>query len=96
MKNINEKDLFDPAFNIEAGSWYLRFLLDRTGGSVVGTLASYNAGAARMADWKKSFDPRKNPVLALELIGIEETREYVRRVLDSMAVYRTFAEKEQD
>ena len=70
------------------GVWYLRFLLDRTEGSVIGALASYNAGYSRMSGWKKSFEPSKNPLIALELIGIEETRRYVKRVLGSMSAYR--------
>ena len=86
-ENVN---LFDPELSIEAGAWYLRFLLERNEGSFVGALAAYNAGAARMSRWKNAFVPSDDPMTAIEMIGIEETREYVRRVLESMSAYRFY------
>jgi len=86
-KHITVSDLRDPAFNIEAGCWYLRFLLDRADESIVAALASYNAGHGRMRSWKKRFHPDRDPLAAIELIGPSETRQYVRRVLDTMAAY---------
>lgn len=86
-KDVNVSDLCDPGFNIAAGCWYLRFLLDRADESIVAALAAYNAGHGRMRSWKKKFRPQRDPLAALELIGPFETRQYVRRVLDSMAAY---------
>lgn len=86
-RDISESDLRDPGFNIDAGCWYLRFLLDRAEGSIVATLAAYNAGHGRMRSWKKKFRPHTDPLAALELIGPSETRRYVRRALDSMEAY---------
>lgn len=86
-ENVN---LYDPELSIEAGTWYLRFLLERNEGSFVGALAAYNAGAARMSRWKNTFVPSDDPMTAIEMIGIEETREYVRRVLESMSAYRSY------
>jgi soluble lytic murein transglycosylase len=86
-KNVAVEDLQDPDFNISAGCWYLRFLLDRADDSIVAALASYNAGHGRMKKWKKNFRPRSDPLAALELIGPNETRRYVRRVLDTMSAY---------
>jgi soluble lytic murein transglycosylase len=83
-------NLYDPELSIEAGTWYLRFLLERNEGSFVGALAAYNAGAARMSRWKNTFVPSDDPMTAIEMIGIEETREYVRRVLESMSAYRSY------
>ena len=86
-KGVTVSDLEDPRFNVAAGCWYLRFLLDRSEDSIVATLAAYNAGHGRMRSWKKKFRPHSDPLAALELIGPAETRRYVRRVLDSMAAY---------
>jgi soluble lytic murein transglycosylase len=86
-KDVTLSDLRDPAFNIEGGCWYLRFLLDRSDESIVAALASYNAGHGRMRSWKKRSHPDRDPFAAIELIGPSETRQYVRRVLDSMAAY---------
>ncbi|MCU0640327.1 MAG: transglycosylase SLT domain-containing protein, partial [Candidatus Krumholzibacteria bacterium] len=48
MGDAENVNLYDPEMSIEAGTWYLRFLLERNEGSFVGALAAYNAGAARM------------------------------------------------
>jgi soluble lytic murein transglycosylase len=85
--SVSESDLRDPRFNIAAGCWYLRFLLDRGDESIVAALAAFNAGHGRMSSWKKRFKPSEDPLAAIELIGPEETRHYVRRVLDTMAAY---------
>ncbi len=87
MKDVTLSDLRDPGFNISAGCWYLRFLLDRADESLVAALAAYNAGHGRMRSWKKKFSPHRDPLAAIELIGPSETRQYVRRVLDTMAAY---------
>ncbi len=84
-------DLFDPSCNIAAGSWYLRYLLDRFGGSLVAALAAYNGGETRTAGWRKTFKPLENPMISIELIGLSETRDYVRRVLNSLAAYRSLS-----
>lgn len=41
---FNCQDVYDPAQNIEAGTKYLRWLLDRFDGNVALALAGYNAG----------------------------------------------------
>lgn len=89
---LSADDLRDPAKNIRAGAEYFRYLLDRCGGSVVAALASYNGGHGRMAQWRENFRPAENPLVALEMIGPRETREYVRKVLDSYAAYAAMAE----
>ena len=86
-----EEDLLSPGFNIAAGAWYLRYLLDRSGNSIVAALASYNGGETRLSGWRRSFDPAGHPILAIEMIGPRETRRYVKRVLDSMTSYRSMA-----
>jgi soluble lytic murein transglycosylase-like protein len=43
-----------------------------------------------MSRWKNTFVPSDDPMTAIEMIGIEETREYVRRVLESMSAYRSY------
>jgi soluble lytic murein transglycosylase-like protein len=88
QRNLETDDLLAPEFNIAAGAWYLRYLLNRSGNSVVAALASYNGGETRLSGWRKSFDPAGQPILAIEMIGPRETRRYVKRVLDSMTNYR--------
>ena len=87
QRNLDTEDLLAPEFNIAAGAWYLRYLLNRSDSSIVAALASYNGGETRLSGWRKNFDPAGQPLLAIEMIGPRETRRYVKRVLDSMTNY---------
>ena len=84
--------LDDPIYNMTIGSAHLSHLLDRFDGSLVMTLAAYNAGAARVDQWVGDYgDPRSDAVDPLdwvELIPFSETRNYVQRVLENVQVYR--------
>jgi soluble lytic murein transglycosylase len=84
--------LDDPGYNIQLGTAYLSGLIDRFGGSYVLALASYNAGPGRAARWiRENGDPRDpgvDPIDWVEMISIPETRNYVQRVMESVAVYR--------
>jgi soluble lytic murein transglycosylase len=93
-EGFTKDELLIPANNIAAGSWYLRYLLNRSECSIVAALASYNGGETHLSRWRKTFKPVDEPVLAIELIGPMETRRYVKRVLDSMTAYTTLAREE--
>ena len=95
-RKIDTEDLLAPEFNIAAGAWYLRYLLNRSDNSIVAALASYNGGETRLSGWRKKFDPASQPLLAIEMIGPRETRRYVKRVLDTMASYRTMAMRDTE
>ena len=62
---------FDPIQNIDAGSRYLKELLDRYGGDLVKALAGYNAGPGRV-DAADGIPP------------IRETQDYVREILKQL------------
>lgn len=81
----------DAAYNIRLGSAYLDYLLDRFEGSYLLAAAAYNAGPARVVRWIERYgDPGRNiePVDWIESIPFGETRNFVRRVLANVAVYR--------
>ena len=84
--------LDDPIYNMTIGSAHLSHLLDRFNGSLIMTFAAYNAGAARVDQWVKTYgdprDPDVNPLDWVELIPFAETRNYVQRVLENIQVYR--------
>jgi soluble lytic murein transglycosylase len=88
----SSEDLFAPSVNIAWGARFLSYLIGRYDGSVVGALAAYNAGEGRMRQWRESFDPAGDPLVAVEMIGPRETRRYVRQVLDALSAYRTIAD----
>jgi soluble lytic murein transglycosylase len=82
----------DPAYNTMMGSAYIADRMREFGGSYVLTLAGYNAGPGRAREWIKEFgDPRDgnvDPIDWIHRIPIEETREYVQKVLSNIQVYR--------
>jgi soluble lytic murein transglycosylase len=82
----------DPAYNLQLGTAHLADLLDTFRGSYVLALAAYNAGEGRARQWIKQYgDPRDAQVDIvdwIEQIPIEETRNYVQRVMENLTVYR--------
>lgn len=84
--------LTDPAYNTRIGTTHLGDLLDDFGGSYVLTIAAYNAGPHRVAEWIATYgDPRTpgiDPIDWVEQIPFSETRNYVQRVLENTQVYR--------
>ncbi len=69
-------DVFDPRQNIEAGTRYLRELLDRYQYDLVLTLAAYNAGPDRVAQYR-GVPPFLETVSYVRKVS----REYRRRKL---------------
>lgn len=82
----------DRNYNAVIGQCYLSRLLERFEGSYPLAIASYNAGPSRIDSWvKRNGDPRRgeiNMVDWIEQIPFHETRNYVQRVLENVAVYR--------
>ena len=69
-------DPLNPKANIWGGARYLRQLLDRFNGNVILALAAYNAGPRRVEE--AGGVPR-----------IQETRQYIYRVLRYWQHYRS-------
>ena len=82
----------DPVYNTQMGAAELSALLTEYKGSHIMTFAGYNAGRGRVRDWVKAYgdprDPKVDPVDWVERIPFSETRNYVQRVIENLAVYR--------
>lgn len=82
----------DPEHNLRLGSAYIQERLERFGGVMVFAAAGYNAGSGRMDQWLATYgDPRQGSIRMLdwmEMIPFQETRNYVQRVVENVAVYR--------
>ena len=83
--------LTEPAANLKIGCSILRSMLDRQGGSIEQTLASYNAGPNRVVEWL-TWNTYREPAEFVESIPITETRDYVQAVLRNAAMYRRLYE----
>ena len=82
----------DPVYNTQMGAAELSALLSEYKGNHIMTFAGYNAGRGRVRDWIKAYgdprDPKVDPVDWVERIPFSETRNYVQRVIENLAVYR--------
>ena len=79
--------LFQPSANLRIGAAIFRSMLDRNGGKVEQTLASYNAGPNRAAEWQ-TWATFREPAEFVESIPFTETRDYVQAVLRNADLYR--------
>ena len=79
--------LYDPETNIRLGTYYLRSLFERFGGSRPLAIASYNAGPEAVGRWLEK-DSDVKPDAFVESVTYAETRRYLRRVLRSYRMYQ--------
>ncbi|HKK53374.1 MAG TPA: transglycosylase SLT domain-containing protein, partial [Myxococcota bacterium] len=87
---FQETDLFDPRTNISLGAAYLSDLAARFDGRISAAIGSYNAGPTRVASWLRGDAARWEDDVWVEAIPYDQTRSYVKRVLRSLHVYKTF------
>ncbi len=77
---VGEGGLQDPAVNIEYGTAYFRFLVERYH-EIETALAAYNAGMSNVDEWVEAEGDIR------ERIEFPETRHYVLRVMRARDVY---------
>ena len=88
--------LWDPDYNMSLGSYHLGDLMNQFSGSMLLATVGYNAGPARPAQWiARCGDPRGgpgaggvDPIDFIECAPFTETRNYMMRVMENMAVYK--------
>ncbi|HEY5975010.1 MAG TPA: lytic transglycosylase domain-containing protein, partial [Geobacteraceae bacterium] len=86
-KKFDADQLFTPELNIRCGTRHLKDLLERYDGDTIAVIAAYNAGAHNVDRWRKTFQDLR-PDEFVESIPFGETREYVKKVLATAALYR--------
>ncbi len=92
IEHDRRRVLSDWAYNARLGSAYLAYLADRFDGNIVLMSAGYNAGPTRPDRWIERFGDLQSGAMDvvdwIEHIPFRETRNYVMRVAESVAVYR--------
>ena len=82
----------EPSYNLMLGAAHLRDLLDKYSGSYIKSLAAYNAGGTRVAQWVELFGdpnaPGTDPIDWIERIPFTETRRYIKKIVTAVQVYR--------
>ena len=84
---FNPQRLTIPEYNIRLGTRHLRDLMKEYDGDVVHVAAAYNAGATALERWRKNMKGLKKDEF-IESIPYQETRDYVKKVYASAAIYR--------
>lgn len=82
--------LFDPSKNTQAGTWYLHKMwlrYQRTDNPLPYTLAAYNAGPGRVAQWSKGA-AATNSAAFINQISFPGTKKYVQEVMKRYERYR--------
>ena len=80
--------LYDPAMSVRLGAVYFRELLDRFDGNVELALASYNGGPNRIQRLWTEKGPDAQLADFVETLDLDESRNYVKRILVLADSYR--------
>jgi soluble lytic murein transglycosylase len=88
----NVSQLYEAEYNMRLGTFHLGQLMGQQSGSFLLTAVGYNAGPSRPAQWIAYCpDPRvsaNDPVDFIECVPFTETRDYMMRVMENVAIYR--------
>ena len=85
-KGVAEYDLFEVSTNLDFGCYYWKYLSERFYG-LTETAAAYNAGEGTVSGWLKNIEYSADGK-RLEYIPYRETREYVKKIYESLERYR--------
>ncbi len=92
LVDLNAEDLYDPAVVIQLGAKYLADLSAQFDGDPYRTAAAYNAGPNQVKLWwRLSPEPRSDAFFTS--ISFDETKNYVRKVLNSYERYGEIYER---
>lgn len=87
IKIAHHEDLYQPEINIPLAAALLKKLLTQWRGSLISTIASYNATESAVAGWVRTRF-HGDAISFIEEIPYEETRTYVKLVLRNYIFYR--------
>ncbi|WP_088331228.1 lytic transglycosylase domain-containing protein [Lacimicrobium sp. SS2-24] len=85
-KKVPNTTLFDPEQNVEFGTRYMRYLLDKMHDNPVLATAAYNAGWSRVNQWLPEEEVPAD--VWVETIPYKETRNYVKAVMAYQQIYK--------
>ena len=66
----------------------LRLIKGIPGDPIANVLAAYNAGPANLIRWRRDEALRDDPLLFVESLPYRETRDFVRKVMTNLWLYR--------
>ena len=87
--DLSKMDMSNPEHNMFLGQQYIVDLLEHqsVANSIIKMLVAYNAGMGTMVKFEKSFYTY-DPLLYIESFPAYETRNYIKRVMSNLWLYR--------
>ncbi len=79
--------LYEPAYNVMTGSWYIGKMLGKFKGQVPLGAGSFNSGPRPVMKWLDQWGTRAIDEL-VELVPYTQTREYMKKVTENVARYQ--------
>jgi soluble lytic murein transglycosylase len=79
---------YDPSINMSLGQGYIASLLGEVDNNLVRTVAGYNGGPGNVNRWDNSLNASADPLLYIASIPLNETRDFVQRVLANYWMYQ--------
>jgi len=79
---------WDPPVNMSLGQAYIASLMSEVDGNLVRTAAAYNGGPGNVMRWDNTLKASADPLLYVASIPLDETRDFVQRVLANYWMYQ--------
>lgn len=86
-KILDSDKLYDPKINIDYGTYYLRYLLDKYDGDRSLVICAYNAGYGNVDSWIEDGTIPNGNVSPSD-VPFSETSNYLAKVTESTEMYR--------
>ena len=88
IEKLHVANLESPVNSLRLGAWYLHRMVQRSNGNLIDAAASYNGGPGNRDKWRAQFRNLDLDAF-VDAIPIDETRDYVEKVLGNYAAYRS-------
>jgi soluble lytic murein transglycosylase len=89
----DDGNLYEPAYNVETGSWYIGHLLAKFKRQIPIGAGSFNSGPKPVMKWLDQNGDREIDEL-VELVPYTQTREYMKKVTENFARYELLYDHE--
>lgn len=84
----------DGDYGLKLGTAHIGDLIEQYNGSLVMTLIAYNAGPRRVREWIQYYGDPREPNIDIvdwvEQIPFTETRNYVKKIMTGLQIYRSY------
>ncbi len=86
LKGEKSYDIMDAKTNINFGTFYLKYLIDKFN-NIESAIYAYNAGEGKVREWLKNKEYSDDGVY-LQLVAYKETLEYGKKIKKTFSKYK--------